>query len=33
MVSKAKSVKGSAKGFDYIQSDKELGDALELDRN
>lgn len=33
MVSKAKSVKGSAKGIGYIQSDKELGDALELDRN
>lgn len=33
MVSKAKSVKGSSKGIGYIQSDKELGDALELDRN
>lgn len=33
MVSKAKSVKGSAKGVAYIQSDKELGDAVELDRN
>lgn len=33
MVSKAKSVKGSSAGIAYIQSDKELGDALELDRN
>jgi hypothetical protein len=33
MVSKAKSIKGSAKGFEYIQSDKTLGDAMELDRN
>lgn len=33
MISKAKSVKGSSKGIEYIQSDKELGDALELDRN
>ncbi|MDV3852018.1 mobilization protein, partial [Elizabethkingia anophelis] len=33
MVSKAKSIKGSAKGIAYIQSDKELGPALELDRN
>ena len=33
MVSKAKSVKGSAAGIGYIQSDKELGPALELDRN
>lgn len=33
MVSKAKSVKGSAAGIGYIQNDKELGDARELDRN
>ena len=33
MVSKAKSIKGSSASIQYIQSDKELGDALELDRN
>lgn len=33
MVSKAKSIKGSVASIDYIQSDKSLGDALELDRN
>lgn len=33
MVSKAKSIKGSAKSIEYIQSDKELGPAIELDRN
>lgn len=32
MVSKAKSIKGSAKSIEYIQSDKVLGDAMELDR-
>lgn len=33
MVSKAKSIRGSAKSIEYIQSDKVLGDAMELDRN
>lgn len=33
MVSKAKAIKGSAKSIEYIQSDKTLGDAMELDRN
>ncbi len=33
MVSKAKSIKGSSEAVRYIQSDKELGDALELSRN
>jgi hypothetical protein len=33
MVSKAKSIKGSAKSIKYIQNDKELGIAIELDRN
>lgn len=33
MVSKAKSIKGSVASVEYIQNDKELGDALELDRN
>ncbi|MDV3950582.1 hypothetical protein CMT75_18870, partial [Elizabethkingia anophelis] len=33
MVSKAKSIKGSAKSIEYIQNDKELGLAIELDRN
>lgn len=33
MVSKAKSIKGSAKSIEYIQNDKELGSAIELDRN
>lgn len=32
MVSKAKSIRGSAKSISYIQSDKVLGDAMELDR-
>lgn len=32
MVSKAKAIKGSAKSIEYIQSDKTLGDAIELDR-
>jgi len=32
MVSKAKTIKGSAKSIEYIQSDKVLGDAMELDR-
>ena len=32
MVSKAKAIKGSAKSISYIQSDKVLGDAMELDR-
>lgn len=33
MVSKAKSVRGSAQSIDYIMSDKEMGDALILDSN
>jgi len=33
MVSKAKSIRGSVKAISYIQSDKSLGDAMELDRN
>lgn len=33
MVSKAKSIKGSSASIEYIQNDKALGDALELDRN
>lgn len=33
MVSKAKSIRGSVKAIRYIQSDKSLGDAMELDRN
>lgn len=33
MVSKAKSIKGSVSSIEYIQNDKSLGDALELDRN
>lgn len=33
MVSKAKSVRGSAQSIDYILSDKEKGDALILDSN
>lgn len=33
MVSKAKAIKGSVKSIEYIQSDKVLGDAMELDRN
>lgn len=33
MVSKAKSIKGSSASIEYIQNDKSLGDALELDRN
>jgi ferritin-like protein len=32
MVSKAKAIKGSAQSISYIQSDKVLGDAIELDR-
>lgn len=33
MVSKAKSIKGSVSSIEYIQNDKSLGDAFELDRN
>lgn len=33
MISKAKSIKGSVAAIEYIQSDKELGDAIELARN
>ena len=33
MVSKAKSIRGSAKSISYIQNDKEMGMAMELDRN
>lgn len=33
MVSKAKAIKGSVASIQYIQSDKVLGDAMELDRN
>jgi len=33
MISKAKSIKGSSVSIEYIQNDKELGDAFELDRN
>lgn len=33
MVSKAKSIKGSSASVEYIQSDKELGEAVELSRN
>ena len=33
MVSKAKSIKGSSASVEYIQNDKELGDAVELSRN
>ena len=32
MVSKAKAIRGSAQSISYIQSDKVLGDAMELDR-
>lgn len=33
MVSKAKSIGGSVASLNYIQNDKKLGDAIELDRN
>lgn len=33
MISKAKSIKGSVAAIDYIQNDKELGNAVELARN
>ena len=32
MVSKAKAIRGSAQSISYIQSDKVLGDAMEIDR-
>ena len=33
MVSKAKSIGGSVESLNYIQDDKSLGGAIELDRN